>query len=363
MSDKIIYGNPPHLPITLKPERYYRELEQASYALGKLQIAHKKIANSDHLIKPLLTREASLSSKIEGTITDSKDVFVLDATGKSPKEDTPVVANYRKALKLASEFNKTEGLSNTKIRQIHHVLLEGTHHKGELGKYREKDAWIGNNETTPIEEALYVTPHFSQIDSRMENLLSYINGEDESPLVKTAIFHYMFEAIHPFEDGNGRIGRMLIPALLNYQGVLSEPVLYTSQYFEKNKELYKNKLRETDKTRDLNAWTCFFLESIVKQSEISVSLVDAMLDLNGELQNSYGSSQSPNIRRIVDYIFENPVFTASEVTANLSINRNTTKTLIEALLKDKVIEIYTEFKGRKGATVYIYTDLLRLIMS
>jgi Fic/DOC family N-terminal len=111
----IQYGDPPHLPVKLNPIEYYRQLESASYALGKLQIAHGKLTNSDHLIKPLLTREASLSSKIEGTITNSKDVYVLDATGKAPKADTPVVANYREALKLAIQLNQDGRLTNNTI--------------------------------------------------------------------------------------------------------------------------------------------------------------------------------------------------------------------------------------------------------
>lgn len=364
MNKKIIYGNPPQLPPTLNPAAYYRELAEASYSLGKLQIAHSKLANSDHLIKPLLTREASLSSKIEGTITDSKDVFVLDATGKAPKSDTVVVANYRDAMKLAVSINRhTNLLSNHTIRQLHKVLLSNTQYKGELGKYREKDAWIGENERTPIEEAIYVTPHHTQLSSRMDNLLNYVNNYDETELVKVAVFHYCFEAIHPFEDGNGRIGRMLIPSLLSSMGVLSEPVLYTSEYFEKNKDLYREKLREVDQSGDLTSWVKFFLESIVKQSEISVALVDKMMALNSNLITEYENSQSPTIRRMIDFIFENPVFIASDVTRELQISRHTTRSLIETLLGGDVLEVHQGAKGRKGATVYIYTDLISLIIS
>jgi Fic family protein len=359
----IQYGDPPHLPVPLDPSNYYRQLEEASYALGKLQIAHGKLTNSDHLIKPLLTKEASVSSKIEGTITDTKDVYVLDATGKAPKHDTPVVANYREAMKLASKLNQEGKLTDHNIRQLHVVLLNGTDHKGELGKYRIKDAWIGDSEDTPIEEAIYVAPHHTQLNSRMENLLDYVNNADESPLVKVAVFHYMFEAIHPFEDGNGRIGRMLIPALLNQMGLLTEPVLYTSQYFEKNKALYREELRKADKSRDLTSWVQFFLESIVKQSEISVELVDRMLALNDQLHAKYESSQSPNMRRLIDYIFENPVFVVSEVVAKLGITRHTAQSLIDKLKADEVIETMPDVKGRKGAVVYLYMPLLRLILA
>src|SRR5258708_7941251 len=114
----INYGKPENLPLKkLDPSNYYRELADASYSLGMLQVAHGKISNSEHLIKPLLTREASLSSKIEGTITDSKDVFILDATGKAPKQDTVVVANYRSAMRLAASFKEDKKITNPKIRQ------------------------------------------------------------------------------------------------------------------------------------------------------------------------------------------------------------------------------------------------------
>ncbi|HEV2403090.1 MAG TPA: Fic family protein [Candidatus Saccharimonadales bacterium] len=357
----IQYGNPPHLPIKLEPTTYYRQLESASYALGKLQIAHGKLTNSDHLIKPLLTREASLSSKIEGTITDSKDVYVLDATGKAPKQDTPVVANYREALKLGIQLNRDGKVTNNTIRQLHEVLLRNTDHKGELGRYRTIDAWIGDNESTPIDEAIYVTAHPAQVNSRMDNLLDYINDYDESPLVKVAVFHYMFEAIHPFEDGNGRIGRMLMPSLLNHVGLLTQPVLYTSQYFEKNKSLYRDKLREVDNTKDLSTWVIFFLESIVRQSDISVDLVDKMLALNEVLHEKYAHNQSPNMRRLVDYIFENPVFVIGEIVKQLGVTRHTVQSLVDILIKDDVVSRFSAVRGRKGAVVYLYTDLLELI--
>jgi Fic family protein len=358
----IQYGDPPTLPVNLEPARYYRQLEAASYALGKLQIAHGKLANSDHLIKPLLTREASVSSKIEGTVTDSKDVYVLDATGKPPQKDTPVVANYREALKLATQLNADGKLTDHSIRQLHTVLLKDTDHKGELGRYRTIDAWIGNSENTPIEEAIYVTPYPTQVNARMENLLKYINEFDESPLVKVAVFHYMFEAIHPFEDGNGRIGRMLIPSLLNHMGLLTQPVLYTSQYFEKNKDLYREQLRLVDTTRDLTTWVIFFLKSIVKQSEISVDLVDKMLALNLQLNNKYMNDQSPNVRRLIDYIFENPVFVVSEIVSTLGITRHTAQSLIDKLITDNEIDKLPNVRGRKGATVYFYMPLLNLII-
>lgn len=304
-----------------------------------------------------------MSSKIEGTITDSKDVYVLDATGKAPKDDTPVVANYREAMRLATQLNVGGKLTSNNIRQIHSVLLNNTDHKGELGKFRNIDAWIGDSETTPIEGALYVAPHHTQVISRMDNLLDYVNDADESPLIRVAVFHYMFEAIHPFEDGNGRIGRMLIPSLLNCLGLLTEPVLYTSQYFEKNKDLYRQELRKVDKTGELTSWIKFFLESIVRQSEISVELVDRMLSLNNYLHEQYKNNQSPNMSRLIDYVFENPVFVVSDIIAKLGITRITVQKLIEILLKDKVIERFEEVRGRKGATVYLYMPLIALIVT
>jgi len=360
--NKIQYGVPPQLPPKhLRPNGYYRELEQASYALGKLQIAHGKIANSEHLIKPLITREASLSSKMEGTITDSKDVFILDATGKAPKQDTIVVANYRSAMRLAIQHKADKKISNYKIRQLHNVLLQSTPHKGTLGKYRDVDAWIGENENTPIENALYVAAHPKQVKTYMDNLLEYFNDYNESPIVKAAVFHYYFEAIHPFEDGNGRIGRMLIPALLHYEGVLSAPVLYTSEYFEKRSMEYREKLRQVDKTGNLTPWLLFFLNAIKEQCEASIRLVDKIMGLNASLHAFYASSQSPNMTKIIDLIFETPVFTVRDVINKLNVTRITSKSLIDLLIADGIVREYTAIKGPKNAAIYIFPRLIDLV--
>lgn len=361
---RIKYGQPKRLPLTkLSPASYYRELAAASYSLGMLQVAHGKIRNSDHLIKPLLTREASLSSKIEGTITDSKDVFILDATGRALKQDTVVVANYRRAMHLAASFKDDRKITSPKIRQLHTILLRGTPFKGTLGKFREVDAWIGKNQNTPIDKAIYVCPQFVQVPAYIENLLSYFNNFDEDPIVKVAIFHYQFEAVHPFEDGNGRIGRMLIPALLNYQGSLSAPVLYTSEYFEKEADKYRQKLHEVDVSGDITPWVKFFLESIKGQCDLSINLVDRILALNAELHERYESSQSPNIIRVIDFMFENPAFTISEIVNKLKITRLTASKTVQALVDDKVAEEFTAIKADHNARIYIFPRLVDLISS
>ncbi len=360
----INYGKPPFLPVNnLDVSSYYRELADASYALGMLQVAHGKISNSDHLIRPLLTREASLSSKIEGTVTDSKDVFILDATGKAPKQDTVVVANYRRAMKIASSFKDDRKITQTKLRQLHTVLLRNTPYTGTLGKYREVDAWIGKDKNTPIDKALYVAPHPTQVTPYMDNLLKYLNNYDEHPLIKTAVFHYQFEAVHPFEDGNGRIGRMLVPAFLHYLGALSAPVLYTSEYFEKEAETYRKKLNDVDKTGDITPWIKFFLESIKNQCDISIALVDRILKLNAELHETYEHSQSPNVVRVIDYFFEYPIFTVPEMVKHLGINRITAVNILKKLESDGVIELLANLKGPKNAKLYSFPKLVEIIVS
>ncbi|MBI2798321.1 Fic family protein [Candidatus Saccharibacteria bacterium] len=357
------YGQPSYLPLkNLDPSKYYRQLAEASYALGMLQTAHSKISNAEHLIKPLLTREASLSSKIEGTITDSKDVFILDATGKAPQQDTIVVANYRDAMRLAMKIKDQKGgISKYQIRQLHYVLLHRTPHNGALGKFRSKDVWIGKNKSTSIQKATYVPPFYTAVEGYMDNLVDYFNSTDETPLIKTAIFHYQFEAIHPFEDGNGRIGRMLIPALLQYQGALSAPVLYTSEYFEKKAKEYRQMLHYVDTTGDITPWIIFFLESLKEQCGISISLVEKITKLNEILLDRYEGSQSPNMNRMVNMIFETPVFQISHVIKTLKISRITASSLVNRLLEDRVIDSIRSVRGTKGATVYYFPKLLTLI--
>lgn len=326
-----------------------------------LEIAHGKVANSNHLIKPLLTREATLSSKIEGTITDSKDVFVLDVTGKALKRDTVVVANYRAAMLLSRKFKDKKGITLHQIRQLHQVLLRNTPHTGQLGKFRQVDAWIGRGENTPIEEALYITPHYTQISERLENLLDYVNNFDESPLIKVAIFHYQFEAIHPFEDGNGRIGRMLIPALLSYQGSITVPVLYTSEYFEKEADNYRSALRQVDKTGDFVPWVKFFLKALKEQCAISITLIERIMELYKDTQERFSGSSSPNMHRVVDYMFQYPVFTISDLVDNLKITRITATSLKDSLVTEGVVSAL-DIRGNKGSRLYAFDALIGLIV-
>lgn len=358
-----LYSTPISLPTAFNKERIFNKLGEASRALGEVKGSLGQITNMQYLIKPLVVREAQLSSKMEGTQSSSKDVYVYDATGKSAKPDTVVVANYKDALLNSENWTKlTKNITQAEVRELHRRLLVNTPHKGNLGKYRDRDVWLAENETIPIEKADYVPPHFSTVPSHVENLLNYINTSDDDPLIVAGIFHYTFEAIHPFEDGNGRVGRMLVPALLSNMGSIPSPVIYTSQYFENNKELYISKLREVDASKDITSWLEYFLQGMTIQSGKTVELVGEIVALHDGLIKQYYSKRAPGLTMIIEKLFESAVFTISMIMSGTGLSRRAIINNLKTLLNDGVIEEIAGYKapGRGGGKVYYFPKLFTI---
>lgn len=357
------HHQPAYLPIQLDYGQFAKELARAQYAIGLLQGSQKTLHNALHLIGPLLAKEAEVSSKIEGTQSTSKDVYLYAAGGKARHEDTPVVSNYRTAM-----YQAITGVSNRKkitkhlIKSLHSTLLAGGRYKGILGAFREGDVWIAEKEDDTIENALFVPPEHVHVDSYIENLIEYIDADNgELNLVKAGVVHYQFEAVHPFEDGNGRIGRLLIPIILFYKGELSLPIVYSSGYFEARPNQYRGALRKVDETGRLEPWLKFFFQAIAEQAKETLELVDKISSLNESLKKRYESSKSPYILRLIDLLFESPVVSPPEIMRSLGIpSRMTASRLVERLVQDKVLIEYDQ-KGPSGTSLFVFTGLINLI--
>lgn len=354
---------PQYFPVTLDYGQFARELAEAQYAIGLLQGSQKILRNSMHLIGPLVAKEAEVSSKIEGTQSTSTDVFLYAAGGKATHEDTPVVSNYRTAMfeaidAISGRHKITKGL----IKSLHKTLLTGVRYKGKLGDFRDCDVWIAEKEGDPIEKALYVPPQPVHVTSYIDNIIDYIDTKDSDiNLVKAGVVHYQFEAVHPFEDGNGRIGRLLIPLILFYKGELSLPIVYSSGYFEARPNEYRNALREVDKTGKYEPWLKFFFKAIAEQARETLKLVDEIRILNEKLKKLYETSKSPYMLRLIDLLFETPVVSAPYVNKKLGIpSRMTTSRLIERLVEDAILTEVDQ-KGSGGTSLYIFTDLIKII--
>lgn len=351
------------LPILFNKAVIFNNLGEASKALGEVKGSLAQIANSSYLIKPLVVREAKLSSKMEGTQSDSQDVYVYDAVGASPKPDTVAVANYKDALLNAENWTRlTRKISPTQIRDLHRRLLVNTPHRGQLGRYRERDVWLAENDTVPIDKADYIPPHFSSVPGHINDLLEYVNTRTDDSLIAAGIFHYMFEAIHPFEDGNGRVGRMLVPAILSHKGAIPSPVIYTSEYFEQDKARYISELRKVDATHDITPWLAYFLEGLSVQSQGTIELVKEIVGLHDDLLARYSSKRAPALSMIIEQLFEHAVFTISQLVRHTGLSRKAIIDNLQILLKDGVIEQLPGVKapGRGGAAIYFFPALFAI---
>lgn len=358
-----VHHNPQFLPIDLNYGLFAKELAQAQYAIGLLQGSQDRLHNAMHLIGPLVAMEAAVSSKIEGTQSTSSDVYVFAAGGQPAHHDTPVVSNYRTAMFAAIEEIQDGGsINNHLIKSLHQILLKDVRHKGILGDYRNAPVWIAEKEGDPIESALYIPPEHVHIPSYMEDLFKYIEAGTDLNLVKAGVVHYQFEAIHPFEDGNGRIGRLLIPLILFYKGELSLPIVYSSGYFEARPQKYRDALRHVDKTGEYEHWLKFFFEAITEQAKETLKLINSIHELNNKLHERYENSKSPYISRLIDLMFKRPAFTIPTVMQKLGINnRLTVVRLVNQLEKDGVVIQLQGQKGPKGTNLYLFTGLVDLI--
>jgi len=349
------FHHPKKLPPSLNPQKFYLELTEAALELGNLNGLQKNLPDPKILIAPLLIKEATVSSKIEGTQSTVSDVLEYEATGKPRHKDTIEVSNYKKAMLMAIEELKKRPLDVSFIKTLHQFLLEKSRGEEVKGKFRNDRVWIGI-EKAPIEKASYIPPEHFLIEEYMENLEQYILSKDnEHPLVKIGIIHYQFEAIHPFFDGNGRLGRLLIPLYLYWKEVLFQPILYISGYFEKYRSEYLNKLNGVDKTGEYENWLKFFLASVRNQAKETQDLINQILNLKGKVEIKVERIKSPYLEKIINTIFSKPILKSTDVKIESPTSRRLLRKFTElGILKSLKI------KGVKGK-VYIFEDLVNLL--
>jgi Fic family protein len=259
---------PNNLPVKINyNEEIIKKIELANNYLGKLSGLINNLPNPDLFLQPYLKREAVLSSRIEGTRSSLSDVFKADLEKKHLDNDLKEVLNYIKALEFGLENVNKNKLSVKLLLTLNKILLTDVRgHNQDTGKIRNIQNWIGNPDSN-LETSLYNPPNPEKVYELLNNLVDYINLEDNtSILIKSAIVHYQFEAIHPFIDGNGRVGRLLIILYLYISKLLDKPILYLSEYFEKNKEQYYFHILNVSTNSDYNSWFKYFLDGVIEQS-------------------------------------------------------------------------------------------------
>ncbi len=338
-------------------------LSKADRALARLDGVVTVLPNPDLFIAMYVKKEALLSSQIEGTQASLEGVleFEADLTPKEDIDDIKEVVNYIKALDYGIKKLKKFPMSLRLIKEIHKILIKGTRgtHKTP-GEFRRTQNWIGPPGAS-LNEATFVPPPPGMVLELMGNLEKFIHGKDNiPPLIKIALIHSQFETIHPFLDGNGRIGRLLITFYLYWRNILSKPLLYLSFYFKKNRAEYYDLLMKVRKEDVWEEWIKFFLKGIGEVSEEATNTARKIIKLKDDLitklyENSISSIYAV---KLIDLLFKNPVIDVKNIVEELNTHRDTANELVKRFEK---IGILKEITGKQRYKKYIFSDYVDII--
>ena len=334
-------------------------LDGASRAVATLAGVAETLQNPDLLIRPFVRREAVLSSIIEGTEASVSDLFLHEAKGfRRPEGDVREVANYVRALERGIMLLDRLPISLRLINQLHSVLMRGVRGQEKRpGELRTEQVWIGPP-GTPIEEARYIPSPGNLLRDLIFNLETFVNDDLEMPpLVKCALLHYQFEAIHPYSDGNGRIGRLLIVLFLLTTGVLPKPLLYLSAYFERDRREYYDQLFRVSATGDWQTWIGYFLDGVAEQANDALVRSRSVRAMHETYRDElHRRRESGNALLLLDLLFENPIMTAPLAADRLEITRTGARRLLERLVETGIVA------ERDGwPRLYVAEELLNLI--
>ena len=316
-------------------------LDEASRAVGTLAGVGETIQNPHLLIRPFVRREAVLSSSIEGTQASVSDLFLYEASGfRRPTGDVAEVANYVRALEHGMNLLERLPISLRLVNEVHGALMRGVRGaEKQPGELRTRQNWIGAP-GTPIGEARYVPPPAETLRDLLYDWETFVNDDFEmAPLVKCALIHYQFEAIHPYLDGNGRMGRLMIVLFLYVTKVLSTPLLYLSAYFERDREEYYDQLFRVSVTGDWQVWIRYFLDGVVEQANDALDRSRRVRDLQERYRRVLQQRRaSGNALRLLDELFANPYVTAPLAASSLGVTDAGARRILERLVDAGVVE-------------------------
>ena len=314
------------------------------------------IANPDILLSPLTTQEAVLSSKIEGTQATLGDVLRFEAGDKPPEEsrihDIEEIMNYRRAMSLAEQELKTRPFSLNLLKSLHAVLLDGVRGKFKArGQFRTTQNWIGTP-GSPIERAHFIPPEPIKLSPCLETWEKYYHFGRPDPLVQLAIIHAQFELIHPFLDGNGRLGRMIVPLFLFEKGLISSPDFYISSYLEEHRDEYVSGLHLlNEKTPEAwTQWIGFFLTALEEQSRENSKKAKQIIDLyNNMKEDILNLTHSRYAVPLLDGLFDQPIFTSTRLQSRAGMpSLPMIMNMLGKLKKAGIIMVLREGRGRRS---------------
>ncbi len=334
----------------------------ANAALGSYNGALSAVLNPEVLLAPLTIREAVLSARIEGTQATMGEVYQFEAgqPAATPerKDDIDEILNYRRAMLHAEMMLKDLPLSLRVVREAHSILLSGVRGRDKSpGEYRRIPNWIGPP-GCKIEEAKFVPVGAEKLGEAMDRWERFIHAEQPDLLVQAAVLHAEFEAIHPFLDGNGRLGRMLVPLFLWQRGLIGRPMFYISAYFEAHRDDYYDGLLAVSKDDDWTGWCRFFLSAVRAQSEDNLTKTKGILELYDRMKLRVSeATRSRYAIHALDWIFQNPVFSSKLFADGSEIPGPTARRVLNALVDREVLSVFRVSGGRRPA-IFIFQDVL-----
>ncbi len=326
----------------------------------------RRLPNSDLLLSPLRLQEAVLSSRIEGTLATMSEVLQFEA-GEPPqresrRHDIEEILNYRTALDAATEELKRRPFNLNLLLELHRILLSSVRGYNKApGEFRRQQNYIGSR-VGGIEQIRFTPPDWTKLQHSLRNWESYYHSDDD-PLVRLALIHAQFEFLHPFLDGNGRIGRILIPIFLFEKGLLSQPNFYMSEYLEEHRETYIGRLNDLGRTKtSWRNWTEFFLEAITSQAVNNVKTADAILTLYESLKERFILiTNSRYAVPLLDCVFQMQYFQASQLRwKGDAPSKPTLMSMLQALERKQVIMVYRGSSGRRSSIWWV-PELLQLV--
>ncbi len=357
------YFEPAPIPrnIVMEPKTILA-LSKADGALGRLAGVGRLLKDPSILVQPYLTREAVASSRIEGTEASLSDVLKAEAGGEiAPDDEIQEVLNYQNALHVGMDLLPTLPISGRLIKRVHEVLLSGVRGQEKLpGEYRRTPVWIGSPTDSP-DTATFVPPLPESLGDALSDWEKFVNEEQSLPTLATcALMHYQFETIHPFLDGNGRIGRLLIILLLMEQKILELPLLYVSAYMEDNRREYYDRLQAVRERGEIQEWMQFFFTAVYRQAVDAESRAGTLVELRETYRETLKGSKS-RAQEVVDLFFSNPFVTAKRVETELKVTNQGARNLVESLERRGILTRLGPL-GRANRYYWVADEVLQAIM-
>jgi Fic family protein len=335
-------------------------IQEASLYLGKLNSYAELIPDIDFFIKMYATKEATNSNRIEGTQTTFDDaISPVEQVAPGSRNDWHEVQNYIQAINYCIEKLKELPVSLRLIKEAHRILMQGVRGEHKTpGEIRKTQNWIGGSS---LKDAFFIPPEPNILPDLLTDVEKFLHNEDlQVPeIVKAGILHYQFETIHPFLDGNGRSGRLLIILYLISTGLLNKPVLYISDFFERNRMSYYDSLAMVKKSNDITQWLKFFLNGIVETSKSSIKAFDEVIELKKDIEKklSHIGKKASNGQKLVELLYSQPKVNAKTVAKELGISVVSANKLLKTFVDIGILEEKTGFNRNR---YYMFEDYIKI---